>query len=124
MALNSVSPARRAEADHPELVGVIDIGSNSVRLVIFEDGVRSPDYFFNEKSICQLGRDLATTGRLHPEGKGAALATLRRFASLSRRSGVNEVVVIGTAALREAVDGPAFREEIEAATGFRVRVAS
>lgn len=124
MALNSIAPAPRALTDPTPLVAVVDIGSNSIRLVIFEDGVRSPDYFFNEKTICQLGRDLATTGCLHPEGKRAAMATLRRFAALARRSGVAETLVIGTAALREAQDGPAFREEVEATTGFTVRVAT
>ncbi|MEM7546879.1 MAG: Ppx/GppA family phosphatase [Pseudomonadota bacterium] len=106
------------------LVGVIDIGSNSIRLVIFEDGVRSPDYFFNEKTICELGRDLGSTGKLHPVGKTSALRTLRRFTSLALRMGVSEILAVGTAALREAEDGPAFREEIEALTGLNIRIAS
>lgn len=106
------------------LVGVIDIGSNSVRLVIFEDGVRSPDYFFNEKIICGLGRELGETGFLNPEGKARALAALNRFSSLARRMGVGEIVAIGTAALRDAADGPAFRDQIAAETGVFVRVAT
>ena len=124
MTLNLALPTANAGYQDVNLVGVVDIGSNSVRLVIFEDGVRSPDYFFNEKCICQLGLDLSETGRLNPAGKEKALSALRRFAALSRRMGVGEVIAIGTAALREAEDGPAFREEIEAETGLAVRVAT
>lgn len=104
------------------LVGVVDIGSNSVRLVIFENGVRSPDYFFNEKTICQLGRDLDATGRLNEDGKERAMAALTRYAALAHNMGVEEVHAIATAALREAEDGPRFRDEIEAQTGLKVRI--
>lgn len=106
------------------LVGVIDIGSNSVRLVVFEDGVRSPDYVFNEKVICGLGRGMAETGRLNPAAKPAALSALRRFVALARRMEVGELLVIGTAALREADDGPAFRDELSNALGVSVRVVT
>ncbi|MEL7466538.1 MAG: Ppx/GppA family phosphatase [Pseudomonadota bacterium] len=119
----SVSKARDAAVATP-LVGVVDIGSNSVRLVIFEDGVRSPDYFFNEKTICQLGADLGATGRLSEDGKTRALAALTRYAALAENMGVAETIAIGTAALREAEDGPEFREEITARTGLKVRVVS
>lgn len=106
------------------LVGVVDIGSNSVRLVVFEDGVRSPDYVFNEKIICKLGDGLGETGRLNPDGKRRAEAALRRFAALARGMGVVETLAIGTAALRDAEDGPAFRDWIEREVGLDVRVAS
>ena len=50
-------------------VGVIDIGSNSVRLVVFDGAARSPAYFFNEKVMCALGAGLAETGKLNPDGR-------------------------------------------------------
>lgn len=112
-------------AEHPTgLIGVVDIGSNSVRLVVFEDGVRSPDYFFNEKTICRLGEDMGTTGRLSASGRARALAALKRYGALAAGMGVGEIRAIGTAALREAEDGPEFRDQIEAETGFSVRVAT
>ncbi len=106
------------------LVGVIDVGSNSIRLVVFEDNARSPDYFFNEKTICRLGEDLATTGRLNPSGKMRAMAALRRFVEIARRMGVQELIGVGTAAMRDAEDAPAFRNEIARETGLEIRVAA
>ncbi|SHI99026.1 exopolyphosphatase / guanosine-5'-triphosphate,3'-diphosphate pyrophosphatase [Palleronia salina] len=99
-------------------VGVIDVGSNSVRLVVFDGAARSPAYFFNEKVMCGLGRDYAQTGQLHPEGRNRALAAMKRFAELSRGMGAKPVVTVATAAMREAEDGPAFRAEVERATGL------
>lgn len=106
------------------LVGVIDVGSNSIRLVIFEDDARSPDYFFNEKTICRLGEDLPATGRLNPRGKERAMAALRRFVGIARGMGVEELIGVGTAAMREAEDAPAFRDEIARETGLEIRVAT
>ncbi|MGB0853322.1 MAG: exopolyphosphatase [Pikeienuella sp.] len=106
------------------LIGVIDVGSNSIRLVVFEDGVRSPDYVFNEKTICRLGEGLADTGKLSPEGRIRAAHALRRFTGLTKRMGVTKLFAVGTAALREAEDGPEFREQILAETGVEIRVAS
>lgn len=107
-----------------QLIGVIDVGSNSIRLVVFEDKARSPDYFFNEKTICRLGEGLGETGRLNPEGRELAKEALKRFTILARRMKVQTLIGVGTAALREAEDGPAFCDEIEAETGFRIHVAS
>ena len=50
-------------------VGVVDIGSNSVRLVVFDGAARSPAYYYNEKIMCALGAGLAETGCLNPEGR-------------------------------------------------------
>lgn len=122
--MKAFETAAMPTADSIELLGVLDIGSNSIRLVVFESGVRSPDYFFNEKTICGLGRALGRTGRLDEEGKTRALAALKRFTALAERIGVRDMVAIGTAALRDAEDGPAFRDRIEEETGLNVRVAS
>lgn len=104
--------------------GVIDIGSNSVRFVVFDSAMRSPAYFFNEKVYCGLGADIETTGALPPGGRDRALATLRRFALLAEAMDVREVVSIATAAMRDATDGAGFAEEIERETGLKVRIVS
>ncbi|MCC6303729.1 MAG: Ppx/GppA family phosphatase [Rhodobacteraceae bacterium] len=103
-------------------VGVVDVGSNSVRLVVFDGAARSPAYFYNEKVMCALGQGLAESGRLNPVGRTRALAALRRFALLAAGMGLPPLTCVATAAVREAADGPEFRAEVQAATGLRLWV--
>ncbi|NOR63569.1 MAG: exopolyphosphatase [Rhodobacteraceae bacterium] len=105
-------------------VGVIDVGSNSVRLVVFDGAARSPAYFFNEKVLCGLGKGLAESGKLSPEGVVRAHAALKRFALLLEHMAVEKVSTVATAAVREASDGPAFCAEVLAETGIELYVAS
>jgi exopolyphosphatase/guanosine-5'-triphosphate,3'-diphosphate pyrophosphatase len=103
-------------------VGVVDVGSNSVRMVVFDGAARSPAYFYNEKIMCGLGKGLAETGRLNPQGRIRALAALRRFALLAEGMEVNPLTVVATAATREATDGPEFQAEVLHQTGLRLHV--
>ncbi len=103
---------------------VIDIGSNSVRLLVYQIDGRSVVPRLNEKVMAGLGRGLAETGRLSPEGVEAALTALSRYAAICSSLGVDDVTAIATAATREAEDGDAFCEEIERVSGFPVRVLS
>lgn len=103
-------------------VGVVDVGSNSIRLVVFDGAARSPAYFYNEKVMAGLGQGLASTGRLNPEGAARGLAALRRFAVLAEGMGVSPLTCVATAAVREAEDGPAFKDQVERETGLRLIV--
>lgn len=103
-------------------VGVVDVGSNSVRLVVFDGAARSPAYFYNEKIMCALGAGLAETGRLNPEGRRRALSAIRRFQTLAKGMGLRPLSAVATAAVRDAEDGPAFRDEVERETGLRIWV--
>jgi exopolyphosphatase/guanosine-5'-triphosphate,3'-diphosphate pyrophosphatase len=114
--------ARRARGKGP--VAVIDVGSNSVRLVVFDGAARAPAYFFNEKVACGLGAGIGETGRLSAEGVEMALDTLRRFAALAERMKVVALDAVATAAVREAEDGPDFVAQVERETGLRLRVIS
>jgi exopolyphosphatase/guanosine-5'-triphosphate,3'-diphosphate pyrophosphatase len=114
--------ARRSGRGGP--VGVIDIGSNSVRLVVYDALSRAPVPLLNEKVLCGLGRGLGETGKLNPEGVESALAHLERFVALSRAIGVRRLDALGTAAVRDAEDGPAFAAEVRRRTGFAVRILS
>lgn len=105
-------------------IGVVDVGSNSVRMVVFEDGRRCPAMVFNEKILCGLGAQLAKTGRLDPDGKVRALRALKRFVALAPGLHVGALAGVATAAIREAEDGPEFRDEIEYETGIRLSIAS
>jgi len=92
---------------------VVDIGSNSIRLVVFRDRTRAPVAVFNERVICGVGRDMARTGHLHPDGVAQALANLPRFAAIARSMDINDTALLATAATREASDGPEFLKKIE-----------
>ena len=105
-------------------VGVIDVGSNSVRLVVFDGVARSPAYFFNEKVLCGLGQGLADSGMLSPNGRVRALQAIKRFALLLEHMGVEKVSTVATAAVREASDGPDFCAEVLRETGIELYVAS
>ena len=105
-------------------VGVVDVGSNSIRMVVFDGAARSPAYFYNEKLMAGLGQGLAQTGMLNPRGKQRALVALRRFALLAKGMEVNSMTCVATAAVRDATDGPAFQAQIEAETGLRLWVIS
>jgi exopolyphosphatase/guanosine-5'-triphosphate,3'-diphosphate pyrophosphatase len=100
---------------------VIDIGSNSVRLVIYEGPPRAPFPIVNEKALCGLGRDMASGGALDAGAVEAALATLRRFRRLIEEHGDPQTDVFATAAVREARDGKSFVRRIDD-LGFRTRI--
>jgi exopolyphosphatase/guanosine-5'-triphosphate,3'-diphosphate pyrophosphatase len=89
-------------------VAVIDIGSNSVRLVVYEALSRSPTPIFNEKLLCGLGREVATTGRLAADAVASALQALRRFRTLCDVLQVGQLHVLATAAARDASNGEEF----------------
>ncbi len=101
-------------------VGVIDVGSNSVRMVVFDGAARSPAYFYNEKVMCALGAGLSETGKLNPSGRKRALSAIRRFAALAEGMGITPLTAVATAAVREASDGPAFCEEVLTKTGIKI----
>lgn len=105
-------------------IAVIDIGSNSVRLVVYERLSRAPTPLFNEKALCGLGRGVAATGRMDGEAVASALASIRRFAALNRQMRVGRVDVLATAAVRDAKNGPPFIAEVEGLTGSKVIVLS
>lgn len=103
-------------------VAVVDIGSNSVRLVVYDGLRRAPSPVFNEKILCGLGRGLAITGELQADTMERALAALRRFRALCRQIEVSKVYAFATAAVREAVNGREFVARAEKALGGPVKV--
>ncbi|WP_347138319.1 Ppx/GppA family phosphatase [Paracoccus sp. SSK6] len=103
-------------------VGVVDVGSNSIRMVVFDGAARSPAYFYNEKVMAGLGARMAQTGRLNPEGVERGFAALQRFAALARGMDIDPLTCVATAAVREAEDGPAFKDRVERETGIRMHV--
>lgn len=114
-----VSPP--ATAGHTPF-GVVDIGSNSIRLVIFERLTRNPWPVFNEKVVCGIGRGMVTSGMLNEDGTARALQALARFRTLSDGMNVPELKVVATAAVRDAKNGDAFAEKAQKAVGTPIQV--
>lgn len=105
-------------------IGVIDIGSNSVRFVVFEGNFWTLKYFYNEKVICGLGKGLNLSGKLNPQGKLRALNALCRFKILIERMKINNLSVVATAAIREASDGKSFCQKIQNDFNINVQIIS
>ncbi|MDH3194902.1 MAG: Ppx/GppA family phosphatase [Hyphomicrobiales bacterium] len=120
-AINENAPGRIAGAG---AVAVIDIGSNSVRLVAYERHARSPTPLFNEKVLAGLGAGVATTGVLSSGSVEKALAALRRFTALAAQMRVINLHVLATAAIREAENGAAFIDEAEEICGVPITILS
>jgi exopolyphosphatase/guanosine-5'-triphosphate,3'-diphosphate pyrophosphatase len=105
-------------------VGIIDVGSNSIRLVVYERASRAPLPVFNEKVLCGLARGLDATGRLNPEGVEMALANIDRFATLAHNMKVTSLDLLATAAVRDAADGADFMRELASRPGIVAHTVS
>ena len=105
-------------------IAVVDIGSNSVRLVVYEGLTRSPTPLFNEKALCGLGREVQSTGLLAADTVEHALSTLKRYSALCATMGANKVLAIATAACRDARNGRAFVRLAEKTIGAPIEVLS
>lgn len=114
-------PEPRAESRQ---AAVIDVGSNSVRLVIYRLEGRAIWTVYNEKALAGLGRDMAQTRRLSPDGVEVALGALRRFRAILQDWDGDDIIAVATAAVREAADGPAFAEHVRRELGLPLRVLS
>ncbi len=114
-------PERNVTAE-PVRIGVIDLGSNSLRLVVFERFGGALFQLLNEKVMCGLARGIASTGRLNREGAALALTNMRRFVALADATGVDHLAVLATAAVRDASDGQDFAGEVTRDCGVPVEI--
>ena len=106
------------------LIAILDIGSNSVRLVVFKGLLRNPKYVFNEGILCGLGRSVSTTGRMDDLAVKRALSTLKRFSELCHEMQVDQIEAFATAAVRDSVNGPEFIKTVREECGFNVEIFS
>ena len=102
---------------------IIDIGSNTVRLVVYGGSPRAPTVLYNEKVAARLGREMAETGAMPADSIELAMRGLKRFALLLDDLGIEDVETVATAATREASNGPEFIAAIEE-LGLSPRVIS
>lgn len=126
LAPRTISVSQDAQAPENRLgpLAIVDIGSNSVRLVIYDSITRAPAVLHNEKAICAIGRNMVSNGRLNEEGIRSALAALARYRMLAdaHRADVREAVA--TAAARDSPNGNDFVSRAEAAWGSPIRILS
>jgi exopolyphosphatase/guanosine-5'-triphosphate,3'-diphosphate pyrophosphatase len=94
--------------------GIIDIGSNSIRLVIYEGPARIPAILFNEKVMAGLGKGVSRDGALDPDAMDRAIGSLARFRRLAEQMGVPHPRTVATAAVRDASNGQVFLDRVEA----------
>lgn len=118
-----LDPKRAGRLDRAPY-GIIDIGSNSVRLVVYDQLGRAPLPRFNEKSLCRLGDGLAETGLIAAEGYRRTVEAVRRFRAIADAMGVGRLDATATEAVRRAGNGPALVEAIRAEAGVTVRILS
>ncbi len=89
-------------------LAVVDLGSNSVRLVIYQGLSRNPSIIFNEKAVLALGRGLQATGMLNEQGMVEAMPVLERYALVAAAMNAQPLEILSTAALRDAANGAVF----------------
>src|SRR6185436_18756406 len=111
-ALKSASLAQ-GRLDHGPPIAVVDIGSNSVRLVTYEGLTRAPTPIFNEKVMAGLGREVQSKGLLAADAVDKAFGALRRFRAICDTMKIERVLGVATAACRDARNGPQFIAEAE-----------
>lgn len=105
-------------------VAIIDIGSNSIRLVVYDGQQRTPLPMFNEKAVCALGEGLGASGRLNPAGVDLAYRAIARYVRLARAMNVERLDILATAAVRDAEDGKDFVARLETDLDVEVRILS
>lgn len=105
-------------------VGIVDIGSNSVRLVVYGNRADSFRPLFNDKTACQLGADLNRTGKLDPAGRRLAEQAFLRFVNIAALLRVERFEAYATAAIRDASDGPDFARYLEEVSGRNIEILS
>ncbi len=113
MTISRASSRNSGYADRPDRA-VIDIGSNTVRLVVYAGSRRAPNVWLNEKVTAKLGRELASTGRIPDKAMQMALSGLARFSLILADLGVTDVQTVATAAARDAQNGPEFLDNVRA----------
>ena len=105
-------------------IGIVDIGSNTIRMVVYDAPARLPVPIFNERAICALGKGIGRTGHLNPVGKNLAFQALDRFCGLAKEMKVGQFRILATAAVRDAEDGFDFSKEVEKRFGYDVKILS
>jgi exopolyphosphatase / guanosine-5'-triphosphate,3'-diphosphate pyrophosphatase len=118
-----LDPERAKRVDRPPYA-IVDIGSNSIRLLVYDQFGRAPMPRFNEKSLARLAEGLAESSAIAPEHFRRAVEAVRRFRAIADAMGVSRIDAVATEAMRRASNGPMLAAAIEAESGLKVRILS
>lgn len=128
MSISAVPVRRQTELlvnrKTDDLSGIIDIGSNSVRLVVYRGRGRMPLTVFNEKVMCGLGKGVGLKGALEPDAMAQAIRALMRYSTLCRDMGVTDIRAVATAAVRDADNGSTFIQDASARANIKIDIIS
>ena len=113
---------RAKRVDRP--YAIVDIGSNSIRLLVYDQLGRAPMPRFNEKSLARLAEGLPETGKIAPDHFRRAVEAVRRFRAIAEAMGVVRIDAVATEAMRRASNGPKLAQAIEVESGLKVRILS
>ena len=106
-------------------VAVIDIGSNSARIVVYHlEGGLSTQILASSRGSLRLVRELDATHRLSREAQERAFTALQDFRAIALGAGATRTFALATAAVRDAENGQAFMAEVKKRFGFDVRILS
>ncbi len=119
---NALSKLGTLPPDAPQ--GVLDIGSNSVRLVGYSGSARTPLPIYNERAFCRLGESVSATGRIEGAPRDLAMQTFKRFNAIAGQLGIENLAAFATAAVRDADNCKEFVAEAEAVLGHNIRILS
>src|SRR6476646_8279665 len=118
-----LDPKRAKQVDRRPYA-IVDIGSNSIRLLVYDQLGRAPMPRFNEKSLARLAEGLPETVAISPDHFRRAVEAVRRFRAIAEAMGVSRIDAVATEAMRRASNGPMLAAAIEAEAGLKVRVLS
>lgn len=108
--------------DPTQPLAVIDIGSHSIRLIVFQNLSRLPKILVSKKVFCELGKDLQKTGQLNAEKLEEAFYTLKNYIQIAQSIPVQHICLLATAAIRDAQNGMAFVTEIEQKLNVSIKI--
>lgn len=109
----ATSPVSARQAPRPSRRAVVDLGSNSVRLVVFEGDARNPVQIFNEKAVVRLAKGMTRTGQMEDEAMAQAETVLCRYAAIVRAMKAHPFEILATSAVRDAGNGPDFVQRLQ-----------
>ncbi|MFI5180674.1 MAG: HD domain-containing protein [Thermoanaerobaculia bacterium] len=111
----------------PHVVATIDVGSNSIKLLVARLDPEDPDHYdeiLREKEMIRLAQETLTTGLLSEEAMADGVDCVKRYAALARAAGASRISAVATCAVREAANGPEFLRRLRKETGIRTAVIS